>query len=905
MRSPFPRRRGRVRAARPIPVVWAGVLLALATASAASLAPAAATANTTSVSSGTVKVLFLDPDLDPVTDTGTPGVSDYLDPASNKGTYEDNGLLDELNALVGAAASGSTIYGSVYTDTSTSLVTSLVNASAYATVNLVVEACPDGVGSACTPSSGVQSLITAAATHPGLHVTQCRHSCFGADGIDHNKFWVFGALTDGRTDLVVQTSYNPTSPQKQMFNNLVEVTGNTALAAGYRAYWNRLAAGATQYETGDLNAGAQRVWFFPRNVGSAAENSEIAAVWGTTAYKDLVAAAIDDVTCPGGTVKVAMWDFDDARSDIIDALAKKADAGCTVQVATGEHQDGLAALGDRGVSAYAMSPGGCRDSWFAHSGGDRDCEDGAIHSKFLLVNGVSRKDGAAHSYVYTGSENYTDGALRKNDEAMMRLSDAAVYNGYSAAFDRIVTAAVKISPSAYPAARFGTVNTVAAGNQQEPASAAYVDAAGHHVVYVAYDSDAYSAGRDEVWLARYVDGVQSFDLPVRGPYTNPPGQTTTSLCRTSGSGSTWDFRNPSVGVDAAGNAVVAWQDDNDGNGYYDLTACRITGTGTLKKAAYTLNGQHDGQQTSPVLAVTGDGRFAVAWADTSDNLTPQTHTIRYAAFSATDAKLTPTGADGYDVLVAGGTAGAYASPALSVNDSGQAVIAWADDADGNGSYNIRAKTDGLAGSFTAAAIAPNAGYTTGQQTAPAVAIAPSGLWYAAWQDDHGCVSDAALAAGAAYRQLVCVRAYDPGNVARFAPTPVSGPFYELAAGAAGPAVVSADVSAMAGPQSDPAIAVDAAGDAVVAWTEAPGSTGIAGYADGLDVWARGIDPDAKFATGFVPGRFAENRLSVWTANDEDQPAVAVGADGLFAVAYADDWDGNGSTQLRLRSGFPD
>ncbi|GAB3816830.1 hypothetical protein [Micromonospora zhanjiangensis] len=138
-------------------------------------------------------------------------------------------------------------------------------------VRLLVEACTGGDPAVCNQSDQVDALVaslpawTSGAT--GSWVRRCFASCAGGGvGINHNKFWVFGALSDGRTDVTVVASNNPTNPQQQMFQNLVEVSGNAALATVYRAYVDRkvtVTGTGKVYETGHSDAGAFRVWFSP------------------------------------------------------------------------------------------------------------------------------------------------------------------------------------------------------------------------------------------------------------------------------------------------------------------------------------------------------------------------------------------------------------------------------------------------------------------------------------------------------------------------------------------------------------------------------------------------------------------------------------------------------------------
>ena len=61
-----------------------------------------------------------------------------------------------------------------------------------------------------------------------------------------------------------------------------------------------------------------------------------------------------------------------------------------------------------------------------------------LHSKYLLINGVY--DGASRKkLVFTGSHNYTYPALRANDETLLKIDNAALYDQYKANHDQLMS----------------------------------------------------------------------------------------------------------------------------------------------------------------------------------------------------------------------------------------------------------------------------------------------------------------------------------------------------------------------------------------------------------------------------------------------------------------------------------
>lgn len=850
------------------------------------VAATAARADIVTVPSSDLSTSFLRPVLDPVP------LAEYAVPDPTKdgpeiSQYQEPGLRDDLESLIDQAVPGSTVYGSLYTFSDQAIADALLDADDRGVaVRLIVEMCTGGNPASCTVGPEVTSLITGLGTATGGNgswVKRCYASCSGGGvGINHNKFWVFSELDDGSEDVVVIGSANPTRPQQQMWQNKVTVTDNTALADGFRAYVGRLLAAPGSpktYETGYLNAGDVRVWFSPRNTGSTAEATTIAASFSpVTARTDLVAAAIDDIACSPTTsddvIRVAMWGMRAARPQVIDALGDKLDQGCTVQVAGGEHQDMLVPLADRGIPVYAMNPGGCRQSWFGvGSGANAECADGSIHSKYFLVQGISRKTGTYVEHVFTGSQNWTNGALVKNDEVLVRIDDPTTYDGFVADFDAIRQAAVRIVPDRYTQATFSTANAVATGDQFDAEVAAYVDASGQHVTYTAFASGSRSGLGNEIRLARFVDGVREWDQVVR-----------------TGGSSGWNYKQPDVGVAADGTAVVVWADDADGNGGYQLRARTVSTTGSLGTDVL-VNAAANGDQVHPSIGVLPDGRYAVAW---EDQTTSGVTSIRYAAFTAAGVRTTPV-SGGYDVAVQAVSGGGYLRPDLDVAPDGTVVVAWEDDQDGNGGYSIRAKQGTLAGVFGSTIAVHTGSLSDGQQRMPRVAIADDGTWYVVWEDQHtGRTGQDGNPQSAIY-----VRGYS-GTTSLFAPRTVTQTIYRWANGASGYAVTAQDLYASdrVGRQAHPDVSVDGSGDAVVVWHESPQATGLTHYQSGTEVWAAGVTP-----SGTSANVFPESRLSVFTAYSQQDAGIAVDSSGTFSVVYTDDWDGNGGTQLKIRTGL--
>ena len=159
------------------------------------------------------------------------------------------------------------------------------------------------------------------------------------------------------------------------------------------------------YRTFDGDTGVKG-YFFPRASG------------------DLVLSVLDNVHCEDGNAElhVAMAFFKNDRVDVANKLRAMRDAGCTIHMIFGNYPD---------ASAAQDSPGG--DVLAALRGMDYRVYDRpgvTVHSKYMLIRARYGMGAAVENLVFAGSHNWTGAALRRNDEAMQRLEDAASYQAF-------------------------------------------------------------------------------------------------------------------------------------------------------------------------------------------------------------------------------------------------------------------------------------------------------------------------------------------------------------------------------------------------------------------------------------------------------------------------------------------
>jgi hypothetical protein len=250
------------------------------------------------------------------------------------------------------------------------------------------------------------------------------------------------------------------------------------------------------------------------------------------------------------------------------------------------------------------------------------------------------------------------------------------------------------------------VNSVAAGQQRHPDVA--IDDSGKFVVV--WEDDQDDNGSYQIMARGFnANGSERWnDLTVN---TVSGGQQT----------------KPAVACDASGNFVVAWEDDQDGNGFYQILARGFTAAGAQRIATFTVNSVSAGQQFNPALATDSDGDFVAAWEDDQDD--DGNFQIYHRGFTATGGNRFAQKA------VNTNTAGQHTKPSIGMANDGNHVVAWEDDQDGNGFYQIYARGFTMTGTQRFGVLTVNS-VAAGQQYAPRVGMRSDGAFAVVWQDDQ-------------------------------------------------------------------------------------------------------------------------------------------------------------------------
>ncbi|MGS2591386.1 phospholipase D-like domain-containing protein [Streptomyces hebeiensis] len=350
---------------------------------------------------------------------------------------ERDAVRDELRSLIDRAPAASEINGSVYLFTDSSVATALTAAKDRGVkVKVIVD------GDALS-NDGTQYDVLKAALGTDLSADSWVLACPASRGcvagrtlhdthtgsINHNKFFLFSKA--GATEKVVfQTSANLTTTQrKRYYNNAVTVPdAGSGLYAAYRAYWGDLrdkgsAGSGTDNYYLTQQSGPYKTYFFPRK--------ETSGTYDTNPGTDTVVSLLKNVDCADGATQIRIGMYAFTRVQVADKLVELKKAGCRVDVVHNGESGNIGTKVQSALTGKITTLSRCAGTFVDSDGAAQAI---GIHSKYMLIEGTYL-GGTKRKLVFTGSHNYTFPNLRANDETLLKIDNAAVYDSYKANFE--------------------------------------------------------------------------------------------------------------------------------------------------------------------------------------------------------------------------------------------------------------------------------------------------------------------------------------------------------------------------------------------------------------------------------------------------------------------------------------
>jgi hypothetical protein len=249
------------------------------------------------------------------------------------------------------------------------------------------------------------------------------------------------------------------------------------------------------------------------------------------------------------------------------------------------------------------------------------------------------------------------------------------------------------------------VNAFTTGAQTVPAIAA--DAAGNFVV--AWQSDDQDGSGAGIVARRFdLSGV-----PLGGDFVV---NTYTTGAQTS----------PAVAMDADGDFVVAWSSDGQDGALTGIYAQRFNSTGAPQGAEFHVNTFTTNRQSQPAVATNDAGSFVIVWqSSTQDGNGEGIYAQRYDAAGA------PQGGES---RVNTFTLNNQTNPSVACDAIGNFVVAWDSNGQDGSGQSIHARLYDAAGVAQTGEFRVNA-YTTDNQRAASVARDADGDFVVAWESD--------------------------------------------------------------------------------------------------------------------------------------------------------------------------
>ena len=237
---------------------------------------------------------------------------------------------------------------------------------------------------------------------------------------NHNKFFLFSELQDGRKNVVVLSSANFEEGMFHMYNDLLVLAGDTALFEGVQNYFNGLRNPFAKVPL-QIRGQSAVIYTFPNQ------------------KYDPTLEILKQVQChlPDSKIRITQSRFTDERLAIAKELLKLSQLGCQIQVITREEP--LMQSPGLKVKATLRS----LMQILPYKGHSKKAKN-SNHSKTIAIDASFQGSAQKVQMVLTGSHNLNTNSLKNNDELQIQIIHPAVYKAYSHFFDQMLEEAQSV-----------------------------------------------------------------------------------------------------------------------------------------------------------------------------------------------------------------------------------------------------------------------------------------------------------------------------------------------------------------------------------------------------------------------------------------------------------------------------
>jgi hypothetical protein len=259
---------------------------------------------------------------------------------------------------------------------------------------------------------------------------KCEGSCRGAGGNNHAKFFAFSEAGDVPNIVMVSSANLNKGGAYSGWNDLFTMADHGEIYDRYAAIHKEMA------DDTDRDTDAYQTFAFGRF------ESRIFPLRHATQAVDPVMKDLRRVECYGATgdagnngrttIHISMFSWSGTRGMYItDRLLQLQRQGCVVSVIYGAPSRQVAAVLRQAAHSGRIN---LFDTRVDRNGDGKF--DLRVHSKYMLINGNYGGSTFARQ-VYTGSQNWTDGALTRADEIMLGIKGRPAYGDYKRNWDDI------------------------------------------------------------------------------------------------------------------------------------------------------------------------------------------------------------------------------------------------------------------------------------------------------------------------------------------------------------------------------------------------------------------------------------------------------------------------------------
>lgn len=244
----------------------------------------------------------------------------------------------------------------------------------------------------------------------------------GPIAINHNKFVLFSEVqsTTGLIEKVVfQTSQNFKESGAKKLQDAV-IIRDESLFEGYLNYWqemkNRAGEGMADFEFMTYHSQEEEIeaHFYPKREGGRYDG------------EDTIIELLNNITDPAtAVIKIGMSAWSDSRVHIVDKLEELISEGATVDVIT------KSSIGPLVLDRLEMVDSPNADILIFNMSNDGPPRIN-IHTKMMLIDG--EWSGEEMKLLVTGTQNFTNNALKNNNEVTLLFKNHEFFDQYDSYF---------------------------------------------------------------------------------------------------------------------------------------------------------------------------------------------------------------------------------------------------------------------------------------------------------------------------------------------------------------------------------------------------------------------------------------------------------------------------------------